>query len=653
MEAENNSNIDKLNQKIRELQEREERFRTIVECSNEAIVVTQDEMVKYHNLRFGDLTGYTLEEIPARNFLEFVHPEDRETVMREYQTRVSGEQPASEYLTRIVTKDSQVKYVSVSSALIDWGGKPASLTMLTDITDLKETEKRLLKSEERYQLAVAGSAAGLWDWDIPTNELHISDRFKELLGYEPAELNLTLEELLKLLHPDYLESVRMALDKHLKDRITFNIDYRLQTKSGEFRWFHARGQALWNEAGEAIRMSGSLTDITLRKMAEEKLKRSEERFRRLMEYSPLGISIWAPDGKIIQVNRAWMRTWDLNESEAARLIAKHNWLTDPQSKELGIMPLVERAFAGDSVVLPPVEYSGVRRTKELGLGDIKPRTMWLQVHMYSFKDEQGAVENVVAINVDITELKKAEQETLVQREALARMDRATRMGQLTGSIAHELNQPLTGILSNAQAAELMLKSKKWKREDYVEIIADIIADTKRAGDVIRNLRELYSEHKGEHTPVDINSVAEEAIQLMQSDFVIKQVEIISELVPSIPLVNGNKFQLQQVLVNLIMNGEQAMSNMTQDDRKLHIATTFDEYEVKLWVDDFGRGIEEDKIDHIFEPLATWKPGGTGMGLAISNSIIEAHGGKMWAENRSEGGACVGFTLPVIKKDKKK
>ena len=199
----------------------------------------------------------------------------------------------------------------------------------------------------------------------------------------------------------------------------------------------------------------------------------------------------------------------------------------------------------------------------------------------------------------------------------------------------------------------MLKSKKWKREDYVEIIADIIADTKRAGDVIRNLRELYSEHKGEHTPVDINSVVEEAIKLMHSEFIMKQVEIIPDLDLSIPLVNGNKFQLQQVLVNLIMNGEQAMSNMAQDDRKLHIATTFDEYEVKLWVNDFGPGIEEDKIDHIFEPLATWKPGGTGMGLAISNSIIEAHGGIMLAENKSEGGAHIGFTLPVIKKDKKK
>ncbi len=155
-----------------------------------------------------------------------------------------------------------------------------------------------------------------------------------------------------------------------------------------------------------------------------------------------------------------------------------------------------------------------------------------------------------------------------------------------------------------------------------------------------------------YKPLDINSVVKEAIQLLHSDFVMRQVELISELVPSIHLVNGNKSQLQQVLVNLIMNGEQAMSSIVQHNRKLHIATAFDDKEVKVCVDDFGPGIEVDKIDRIFEPLVTWKPGGTGMGLAIGKSIISAHGGRMWAENRSEGGACVGFALPVLKKERK-
>ena len=118
-----------------------------------------------------------------------------------------------------------------------------------------------------------------------------------------------------------------------------------------------------------------------------------------------------------------------------------------------------------------------------------------------------------------------------------------------------------------------------------------------------------------------------------------------------PLVNGNRIQLQQVLVNLLMNGIQAMSDTVREDRLLQIITACDKDEVKAWVEDNGPGIDADKIDRIFEPLVTWKPGGTGMGLAINNTIIEAHGGKMWAENRPEGGARVGCTLPMLKGEK--
>jgi signal transduction histidine kinase len=114
------------------------------------------------------------------------------------------------------------------------------------------------------------------------------------------------------------------------------------------------------------------------------------------------------------------------------------------------------------------------------------------------------------------------------------------------------------------------------------------------------------------------------------------------------MVDGNKIQIQQVLVNLFMNGIQAMSGLARDDRRLHIATAYDANEVKAWIEDNGSGIDPVNIDSIFQPLATWKPGGTGMGLAISNSIIESHGGRMWAENRPEGGARVGFVLPVLK-----
>jgi signal transduction histidine kinase len=252
---------------------------------------------------------------------------------------------------------------------------------------------------------------------------------------------------------------------------------------------------------------------------------------------------------------------------------------------------------------------------------------------------------------DITENKKQEEEAQRQREIMARVGRTTRMGQLTGSIAHEINQPLTGILSNAQAGEFMIKKGRYDEEELVEIMADIAADAKRAGEVIRNLRELYRNQKGKRQPVNINDIVNDTIKLIHSELVIQHVELTTECTSSIPMVNGNRIQIQQVLMNLIMNGNQAMSDMSREARRLHVTTANEANEVVVLVEDCGPGVDPDKIDSIFEPLATWKSGGTGMGLAISNSIIEAHGGKMLAENMPEGGARIGFVLPLLKEGK--
>jgi two-component system sensor kinase FixL len=235
---------------------------------------------------------------------------------------------------------------------------------------------------------------------------------------------------------------------------------------------------------------------------------------------------------------------------------------------------------------------------------------------------------------------------------LARVGRTSRMGQLTGSIAHELSQPLTGILSNAQAAELMLNNDRWESAEIKDIMGDIIADTKRCGDVIRNLRDLYREQKRDLVPVDLCTVVNDTYKLLHSELVMQHVVLTTDCTPSLPKVYGIKIQLEQVLVNLIMNGIQAMRDVDRNNRHLHVGEVQDKKSVKIWVEDTGSGITPDKIDRIFEPLVTWKLGGTGMGLAISNSIIESHGGKMWAENKPEGGARVGFTLPVLKESQK-
>jgi two-component system sensor kinase FixL len=475
-----------------------------------------------------------------------------------------------------------------------------------------------------------------------------SNRFKQLLDYGAEEPWESADDFFKMVHPDDVQTVRAAIEKHLEKGAFYRIDFRLQIKSGEYRWFYARGQALWDEAGKPVRMSGSITDITEGKAVTEELRKSELRFRNLMEQSPLAIELLTLEGKIAQVNSAWRMLWGVDEEEAAEVMKKYNMLDDDQTKDLGVAELIKKAFAGENVVLPPIEYNAQQTAEEFNIKGLKAKRAWIQCHLNPIRNEKHEIEFIVNTYVDITALKKKEEEAHRQRDILARVGRTTRMGQLTGSIAHELNQPLTGILSNAQAGEMMIKNGQYNHDELAEILADIASDTKRAGEVIHSLRELYREQKGKHQAIDINAIINETIKLIQSEMVMQHVVLTTECVSSIPLVNGNKIQIQQVLVNLIMNGIQVMGDTARDDRRLYITTIYDENEVKAWVDDCGPGIDVDKIDSIFEPLATWKSGGTGMGLAISNSIIEAHGGRMWAENMPEGGARVGFTLPVLK-----
>jgi PAS domain S-box-containing protein len=176
---------------------------------------------------------------------------------------------------------------------------------------LSQKVRELQESEERYELAVTGSAAGIWDWDIGSGKVYFSDRLKELLGYAPHELLDTLDEFWNRLYPDDYEAARLAVDKHLRDRVPYNIDYRLQTKSGEYRWFHARGQALWNKRGKATRMSGSITDITERKQAEEELKIKES----AIATSISAIGIADLEGTLMYVNSSLVEMWGYESAD--------------------------------------------------------------------------------------------------------------------------------------------------------------------------------------------------------------------------------------------------------------------------------------------------------------------------------------------------
>ena len=245
--------------------------------------------------------------------------------------------------------------------------------------------------------------------------------------------------------------------------------------------------------------------------------------------------------------------------------------------------------------------------------------------------------------------RRSEMEGQRLRQDLAHVGRVSTMGELTASLAHELNQPLTAILSNAQAAQRLLVSDKADLAEIREILGDIVEDDKRAGEVIHRLRGFLKKSNTELAALDIGELVGQVARLVSSDAIIRNVAIRLDLAPGLPPVCGDRVQLLQVILNLLMNGLDAMRESGEVERTLVLRTeSGGPAIVVVAVEDSGVGIDEADLDHVFHAFYTTKPDGLGMGLAIARSIVEAHGGHLEARNNPAGGATFSFTLPVIK-----
>jgi signal transduction histidine kinase len=242
--------------------------------------------------------------------------------------------------------------------------------------------------------------------------------------------------------------------------------------------------------------------------------------------------------------------------------------------------------------------------------------------------------------------KQSELEALRLRQDLTHIGRVSALGELTASLAHELSQPLTAILSNAQAAQRLMDADVVELEKVREILCDIVADDKRAAAVISGLRALIKKGETEFVPLDLNEVVGAVAWLMRSDTIMRNVSMSLDLASDLPKACGDRVQLQQVVLNLVLNGLEAMREPHAGPRTLVIRTARDGAALRVTVEDSGPGIAEKDLGHIFEPLYTTKTEGLGMGLAIVRTIVNAHGGAVGAENNPAGGASLRFTLPV-------
>jgi PAS domain S-box-containing protein len=370
-----------------------------------------------------------------------------------------------------------------------------------------------------------------------------------------------------------------------------------------------------------------------RRLAEESLREGEERYRNVVETQTELICRYLPDTTLTFVNDAYCRYFGRSRDE---LVGR---------RFIGLIPEPERAAALKHV--ESVGLSSHAETYEHQVVRLDGNIGWQQWTDHAIRNAEGSVVELQGIGRDITDLKVADMEVEQRRKEVTHLTRVAILGELSGALAHELNQPLTAILSNAQAAQRLLARAPLDLGVVGEILDDIVTDDLRAGEVIARLRALLRKGEARFQPLDLNDVTTEVLALARSELIERHVTVSTRLAPDLPTARGDRVQLQQVMLNLLLNASEAMSSKRPFERVLTVSTALDgDGHLLTSIADRGSGIAPDAAARLFEPFFTTKPEGLGLGLSICRSIIAAHGGRLWADNNHDHGATFTFALPV-------
>jgi PAS domain S-box-containing protein len=518
----------------------------------------------------------------------------------------------------------------------------AQVTHLAGVAIQKKLAMEKLQRSEAY-LAEAEKLThtGSWVWDPRTEKvLYCSAEMFRIFGLDPRESSPSRDNFRQCIHPEDRDWVRKRFEEALRERVDTFGEYRVVLPDGTVRHIKASGHPVLDEEGELIEFVGTAIDVTEHKRAELERRRLAslvEQASDLMAIADLS------GGTPIYLNKAGMKMvgFDSWEEASARRGIHYIFPADRQFVNEVLWP----------TVLEKGSWSGEMRFRHFKTGDPIP------VFYSAFRiddPETGQPVNIGNVCSDITERKRAEeklraseQRLLDAQMELARITRVTTLGELTASIAHEVNQPLAAVVANAEASLRWLNRATPDLDAARRSVEWVIDDGNRASEVIRRVRSLANKTDIEKVPLDVNDVVTETIGLMQREIFSHQVSLRMELAPALPTILGDPVQLQQVIINLVMNGIEAMQSVTDRPRELLIRSRQDEKQLVLAsVTDCGVGISAENADRLFKAFFTTKSSGMGMGLSICRSIMEAHGGRLWATANVPHGATFHFTLPV-------
>ena len=621
-----------------------------------------------------EILGFADHEIRdhADDWTSLVHPSDVDRAVARVEAHVRGETPGYDEEYRMRHRDGSYRWFhSRGSVIRDAQGTAVRFAgTVIDVTERKHNEEALRRAEELNRRIVDSTGDCVKILDLEGHILHINAVGIRML--ELADANQLINRAL----PEFFEGdVRQAASAALaaaRRGGSGRFQYSMRTTTGLTKWFDSVVTPMTDASGEVVQLLAVSRDITDRRREDTFRVAQHQVLEMIASGRPLDAVLDSVvhlvesqcDGMLCSVLLLDEDGTTIRHGAAPSLPAEYVAAIDglsigPRSGSCGTaMHFGERVIVTD-IQADPLWEDYRELARQFGL-----RACWSMpifspdkcvlgsFAMYYSEprqprdDELRLIETAAEIARIAIEQRRAFQEADAHRRQLAHLSRVATLGELSGALAHELSQPLTAVLTNAQAARHFLDRQPVNVEQVRAALDDIIKSDKRAGAVIDRLRALLRKGESPRQAVDVSEVVREVIDLAYGELTSRRITVQTALTTAVPPIIGDRVQLQQVVLNLVLNACDAMNNTHAIDRRLALSTRADDGFVEIVVSDRGPGIPDGQLERVFEPFVTFREQGLGLGLAISRSIVTAHGGSIRAENNTEGGATFRCVLPA-------
>jgi PAS domain S-box-containing protein len=497
------------------------------------------------------------------------------------------------------------------------------------VQTLELQEEKLQRSEAYLAEAQRLTHTGSWAWQVAGGDaVHLSEEWYRIYGFDPENGPPALEERQQRTHPEDRAKWQGAIDRAIAEKSEYEVEFRILLPDGSVKHIHTVGHPVLNASGDLVQFVGSSTDITERKRAEQ----ATRLLAAIVESSHDAIVSKSLNGVITSWNKGAERLFGYAAEEA---VGQNITLIIPPERRDEERTIIEQLTRGERVD----HFETVRMRKDGSLLDVS-------LTISPMKDASGRVVGASKLARDITDRKRAEEALRQAQTDLAHASRLTTMGEFTASLAHEVKQPIAAAVTDANTCVRWITRDEPDLKEAREAAWRIVKDAKRAAEIINRVRLLFKKGTPQRESVDVNEVAREMIVLLGDEASRHSISVRTELAEDLPHVIGDRVQLQQVLMNLIVNGVDAMHDVDGPRELIIKSRPAENNELLLSVSDTGVGLPRNQADQIFNAFFTTKAHGTGMGLRISRSIIESHGGRLWAADNSPRGASFCFTLPT-------